>query len=143
MAVLTINGTRHDAAVDPETPLFWVLRDTLGLTGAKITTIEGLAAGGKLHKVQQARLALDVPQCGYRQSGMPMAAAALLAAKPQPTGYPLYRSEWQAVGPLERRFRNCMTGEPIADGAPEHAAIETFLMCPAAGMQRETPAVRR
>ena len=52
---------------------------------AKITTIEGLAADGRLHKVQQAWLALDVPQCGYCQSGMLMAAAALLAEKPQPT----------------------------------------------------------
>ncbi|MBL8806699.1 MAG: (2Fe-2S)-binding protein [Rhodospirillales bacterium] len=119
MAVLTINGKRHEAAVDPETPLLWVLRDTLGMTGtkygcgiaqcgactvhvdgvpvrscslpvsavgdAKITTIEGLAEGGRLHKIQQAWLEGDVPQCGYCQSGMIMAAAALLAEKPNPT----------------------------------------------------------
>jgi isoquinoline 1-oxidoreductase alpha subunit len=119
MAVLTINGKRYDAAADPETPLLWVLRDTLGLTGTKygcgiaqcgsctvhidgvptrscsvqlgsvgdgkITTIEGLAANGMLHKVQNAWLDNDVPQCGYCQSGMIMAAAALLAEKPNPT----------------------------------------------------------
>ena len=53
--------------------------------GKPITTIEGLAAGGVLHKVQQAWLAHDVPQCGYCQAGMIMAVAALLKDKPQPT----------------------------------------------------------
>ena len=53
--------------------------------GKKITTIEGLASGNTLHKVQQAWIAKDVPQCGYCQSGMIMAVAALLAEKPKPT----------------------------------------------------------
>ena len=53
--------------------------------GTQITTIEGLAAGGVLHKVQQAWLDHDVPQCGYCQAGMIMAVAALLKDKPQPT----------------------------------------------------------
>jgi isoquinoline 1-oxidoreductase alpha subunit len=53
--------------------------------GKKITTIEGLAQGGKLNKVQQAWLAHDVPQCGYCQSGMIMAATALLQKTPHPT----------------------------------------------------------
>jgi len=53
--------------------------------GKKVTTIEGLAANGQLNKVQQAWVAHDVPQCGYCQSGMVMAATALLAAKPKPT----------------------------------------------------------
>ena len=51
----------------------------------KITTIEGLAGDGKLHKVQQAWIDNDVPQCGYCQSGMIMAAAALLKDNPKPT----------------------------------------------------------
>ena len=55
------------------------------VAGRKITTIEGLAAGGALTKVQQAWIEHDVPQCGYCQSGMIMAAAALLKAKPKPT----------------------------------------------------------
>ena len=53
--------------------------------GKKITTIEGLASGNALHKVQQAWIAQDVPQCGYCQSGMIMAVAALLTEKPKPT----------------------------------------------------------
>lgn len=53
--------------------------------GKMITTIEGLASGGTLHKVQQAWIAKDVPQCGYCQSGMIMAVAALLNEKPKPT----------------------------------------------------------
>ena len=53
--------------------------------GKQITTIEGLAAGGVLHKVQQAWLDHDVPQCGYCQSGMIMAVTALLKEKPKPT----------------------------------------------------------
>ena len=58
----------------------------LNSVGAKkIVTVEGLAENGKLNKIQQAWLDLDVPQCGYCQSGMIMAATALLAAKPQPT----------------------------------------------------------
>jgi isoquinoline 1-oxidoreductase subunit alpha len=55
------------------------------VAGRKVTTIEGLAKGRTLHKVQQAWITHDVPQCGYCQSGMIMAAAALLAAKPKPT----------------------------------------------------------
>lgn len=53
--------------------------------GKKITTIEGLASGATLHKVQEAWIAQDVPQCGYCQSGMIMAVAALLNEKPKPT----------------------------------------------------------
>jgi isoquinoline 1-oxidoreductase alpha subunit len=56
-----------------------------GAEGKKITTIEGLADNGRLHKVQQAWIAHDVPQCGYCQSGMIMAVAALLKEKPKPT----------------------------------------------------------
>jgi isoquinoline 1-oxidoreductase subunit alpha len=119
MVRLTVNGKSHDVDVDPNTPLLWVLREQLGLTGtkygcgiaqcgactvhingaamrscmvpvstavgAKITTIEGLASGKALHRVQQAWIAHEVPQCGYCQSGMIMAAAALLASKPKPT----------------------------------------------------------
>jgi isoquinoline 1-oxidoreductase alpha subunit len=119
MVRLSINGQTYDVDADPNTPLLWVIREQVGLTGTKygcgvaqcgactvhidgaavrscampvsavagkrITTIEGLAAGGKLHKVQQAWLANDVPQCGYCQSGMIMAVAALLQEKPKPT----------------------------------------------------------
>ena len=119
MAVLNVNGKAMDHNADPRTPLLWVLREQLGLTGTKygcgiaqcgsctvlidgvatrscqvpansvgnrkVTTIEGLAASGQLNKIQAAWVAVDVPQCGYCQSGMVMAATALLAAKPKPT----------------------------------------------------------
>ena len=119
MVRLTINGKTHEVDVDPSTPLLWVIREQIGLTGTKygcgmaqcgactvhvngaatrscvmpvsaavgqkITTIEGLASGNKLHKVQAAWIKHEVPQCGYCQCGMIMAAAALLAQKPKPT----------------------------------------------------------
>ena len=119
MPRLNINGQTHEVDVDPDTPLLWVLRDGLGLTGTKfgcgiaqcgactvhidgvatrscsvpvsaaegtqITTIEGLPENGGLHPVQKAWIAHDVPQCGYCQSGMIMAVAALLKDNPKPT----------------------------------------------------------
>jgi isoquinoline 1-oxidoreductase alpha subunit len=119
MIRLSINGKSHQVDVEPNTPLLWVIREQVGLTGTKygcgiaqcgactvhmdgaavrscsipvsaavgkkITTIEGLASGKTLHKVQKAWLDHEVPQCGYCQSGMIMAAAALLTSKPKPT----------------------------------------------------------
>ena len=119
MTKLNVNGRVHDVQVDPETPLLWVIREQLGMTGTKygcgiaqcgactvqvdgqavrscalpvsavqpnqkITTIEGLSPNST-HPLQQAWVALDVPQCGYCQSGMLMAAATLLASNPKPT----------------------------------------------------------
>jgi len=119
MAKLNVNGTVREVDAEPDTPLLWVIREQLGLTGtkygcgvaqcgactvhidgvatrscvrplssvdasAKVVTIEALSPTGA-HPVQQAWRALDVPQCGYCQSGMIMAAAALLKAKPKPT----------------------------------------------------------
>jgi isoquinoline 1-oxidoreductase subunit alpha len=119
MARLTVNGKPHEVDVEPDTPLLWVLREQIGLTGTKygcgiaqcgactvhingeavrscslpvseaegkqVTTIEGLAQNGVLHKVQKAWLDHDVPQCGYCQTGMIMAVAALLKDKAKPT----------------------------------------------------------
>ena len=119
MAKLNINGQIHDVQVEPETPLLWVIREQVGLTGTKygcgiaqcgacsvhingvvmrscsipvgdikagdtIVTIEGLSPSSS-HPVQKAWLAIDVPQCGYCQSGQIMAAAALLKKNPKPT----------------------------------------------------------
>jgi isoquinoline 1-oxidoreductase subunit alpha len=119
MAKLNVNGKTLEVDVEPTTPLLWVLREQLGLTGSKfgcgiaqcgactvhldgtplrscalpvsavgetqkIVTIEGLSSDGS-HPIQKAWLAMDVPQCGYCQSGMIMAAAALLAKTPKPT----------------------------------------------------------
>ena len=119
MPTLIVNGQTHNVEVEADTPLLWVLRDTLGMTGTKygcgiaqcgactvhidgvatrscgvlvsdavgkqITTIEGLASNGALHKVQKAWIDNDVPQCGYCQSGMIMAVAALLKEKAKPS----------------------------------------------------------
>ena len=119
MAELNVNGKQMSFEAEPDTPLLWVLREQLGLTGTKygcgvaqcgactvhidgapvrscvmpasaltakqkVTTIEGLAPSAS-HPLQKAWDALDVPQCGFCQSGMLMAAAALLKDKPKPT----------------------------------------------------------
>jgi len=118
MILLNINGTSHHVDVDSDTPLLWVLRDTLGMTGTKfacgiaqcgactvhvdgeaarscvlpvsavagkrVVTIEGLSPDNS-HPVQKAWAALDVPQCGYCQSGQIMSAVALLKRIPKPT----------------------------------------------------------
>ena len=118
MIKLTLNGQAKDIDVADDTPLLWVLRDTLGLTGTKfgcgaalcgactvhldgqpirscvtpistvagknITSIEGLSTD-RSHPVQRAWIELDVPQCGYCQSGQIMSAAALLSKNPNPS----------------------------------------------------------
>jgi isoquinoline 1-oxidoreductase alpha subunit len=119
MATLNVNGRPMVFEAEADTPLLWVLREQLGLTGTKygcgiaqcgsctvhidgapvrscvvplsalnpnqkIVTIEGLSPDGS-HPVQKAWAALDVPQCGFCQSGMIMAAAALLASNPKPS----------------------------------------------------------
>jgi isoquinoline 1-oxidoreductase alpha subunit len=119
MATLNVNGSAREFQAEADTPLLWVLREQLGMTGTKygcgiaqcgactvhidgvpvrscvrpvssvsatekIVTIEGLSADAS-HPVQKAWMALDVPQCGFCQSGMIMAAAALLKEKPKPT----------------------------------------------------------
>ena len=119
MASLNVNGKNREINAEPDTPLLWVLREQLALTGTKygcgiaqcgactvhidgepvrscvrpvssveatqkVVTIEGLAPNAS-HPLQKAWVALDVPQCGFCQSGMLMAAAALLKKKPQPS----------------------------------------------------------
>ena len=119
MAKLNINGKVHDVQAEADTPLLWVIREQVGLTGTKfacgiaqcgacsvhingnlmrscvmplaavkesdkIVTIEGLSPNAS-HPVQKAWMEIDVPQCGYCQSGQIMAAAALLAKNPKPT----------------------------------------------------------
>jgi aerobic-type carbon monoxide dehydrogenase small subunit (CoxS/CutS family) len=116
---MTVNGKSVSVDAAPDTPLLWVLRDTLGMTGTKygcgkalcgactvhlngepvrscstpvsaasggkVTTIEGLSAGGGLHAVQKAWIQEQVPQCGYCQSGQIMSAVALLSKTKAPT----------------------------------------------------------
>ncbi|HEX9188938.1 MAG TPA: (2Fe-2S)-binding protein [Vicinamibacteria bacterium] len=119
MISLLVNGQPRSVDVEPDTPLLWVIRDTLGLIGTKfgcgaalcgactvhldgepirsctttvseaagkkVTTIEAVGATPLGRKVQAAWAALDVPQCGYCQSGQIMSACALLARTPRPT----------------------------------------------------------
>ena len=119
MIDVSVNGKTHRVDVDPDTPLLWVIRESIGLPGTKygcgmalcgactvhldgaavrscvtpvsavrgkrVTTIEGLAQGGRLHPVQDAWIEQDVPQCGYCQSGQVMSAAALLSTQKNPT----------------------------------------------------------
>ncbi len=119
MIAFNVNGRPVAVDAEPDTPLLWVLRDYLDLTGTKygcgvaacgactvhldgaplpscvipvslcagkrVTTIEGLKRDGALHRVQQAWIEHQVPQCGYCQSGMIMAAAALIASNPNPS----------------------------------------------------------
>jgi isoquinoline 1-oxidoreductase alpha subunit len=120
MIRLNVNGVVHEVDAEPDTPLLWVIREQIGLTGSKfgcgvgqcgacsvhvdgevmrscqmavsdlkpeqkIVTIEGLSPDGLSHPLQKAWVALDVPQCGYCQSGQIMAAAALVARTPKPT----------------------------------------------------------
>jgi isoquinoline 1-oxidoreductase alpha subunit len=116
MIELEVNGQRHQLEAEPDTPLLWVVREQLGLTGTKfgcgieecgactmhvdgvatktcqlpvgsvqgkkVTTVEGLPAD---HPVKQAWISEEVPQCGYCQPGMIMAAASLLSVHPKPT----------------------------------------------------------
>jgi isoquinoline 1-oxidoreductase subunit alpha len=119
MASLNVNGKQREVEAEADTPLLWVLREQIGLTGTKygcgiaqcgactvhidgepvrscvrpissvsasnkVVTIEGLSGDGS-HPLQKTWAALDVPQCGFCQCGMIMAAAALLKAKPRPT----------------------------------------------------------
>jgi len=122
---IIVNGITHTLDVEPDTPLLWVLRDSLKLKGTKfgcgiaqcgactvlidgqairscsypiasvagknITTIEGLSADGT-HPVQLAWIELDVPQCGYCQSGQIMAAVSLLKQTPRPTDADINRA---------------------------------------------------
>jgi len=119
MISLNVNGKTHKVKVEPDTPLLWVLREQLGLTGTKygcgiaqcgsctvlidgdavrscvlavsavqgksIRTVEALASSGQLTKLQKAWVENQTPQCGYCQSGMVMAATALLEKNPNPT----------------------------------------------------------
>ena len=102
-----------------------------------------IEAGRRLFAARQGQLNLSCAGChddhwGQRLAGNPVPQG-------HPTGYPLYRLEWQGLGSLQRRLRNCMVGmraEPFAFGSPDHVALEAYLMSRASGLVVETPAVR-
>ena len=92
---------------------------------------------------RQGQLNLSCGQCHDDNWGKSLAGNTVPQA--HPTGYPIYRLEWQSLGSLQRRLRNCMIGmraEPYAYGAPEYVDMELYLMWRARGMKIETPAVR-
>lgn len=102
-----------------------------------------LDAGKTFFQRRQGQLNLACTQCHDDNWGKKLAGNTIPQA--HPTGYPLYRLEWQAVGSLARRFRNCLTGmraESHAHGAPEFVELELYLMWRARGMKLEAPAVR-
>ena len=145
---ITVNGVARSVDVDGDTPMLWVLRDVLGMTGTKfgcgvalcgactihldgkpvrscitpisaaagkrITTIEAIGATAAGRKIQQAWIELEVPQCGYCQSGQIMSATALLAAKPNPT-------DSDIDGAMSGNICRCGTYARIREGI-KHAA---------------------
>ena len=106
-------------------------------------TARFLETGRAAFNRRQGQLNLSCAQCHDDNWGKRLAGSVIPQA--HPTGYPIYRLEWEAMGSLERRLRNCMVGiraETPAYGAPELVELELFLMWRARGMRLETPAVR-
>jgi sulfur-oxidizing protein SoxA len=102
-----------------------------------------LEAGRELFTERQGQLNLSCAQCHDDNWGQKLAGAPI--PQGHATGYPLYRLEWQSLGSLQRRLRNCLFGmraESYALGAPEYVDLELYLMWRARGMKLETPAVR-
>ena len=100
-------------------------------------------AGRAIFERRQGQLNLSCAICHDENTGRRLAGALIPQA--HPTGYPIYRLEWQSLGSLKRRLRNCMVGmraEPYAARSDEFVALELFLMARARGMDVETPAVR-
>jgi len=124
----------------------YVARQSRGLPVAP--SVDGfsrpsLEAGQATFARRQGQLNLSCAQCHDDNWGRKLAGTPIPQA--HPTGYPIYRLEWQGVGSLQRRLRNCLIGmraEPYAYGAPEYVELEYFLMWRARGMKLESPGVR-
>ena len=102
-----------------------------------------IEAGRDIYERRQGQLNLSCAQCHTDNWGKSIAGN--LVPQAHPTGYPIYRLEWQQLGSLQRRLRNCMSAmraEPYPFGAPELVDLEIFLMWRARGMAIETPGVR-
>jgi L-cysteine S-thiosulfotransferase len=138
-------------------PLAWESADLLALTTFVAFQSRGLPVavpvdarlrpfsdvGSELFHRREGQLNLSCSQCHDDNWGKQLAGSPI--PQGHPTGYPLYRLEWQSLGSLQRRLRNCMAGvraEPYEYGAPEAVALELYLMERARGMAIETPAVR-
>ena len=150
-----INACRVDQQQAP--PLAWESRDLLALAAYIARQSRGLPigvavdqraqpfldAGRATFQRRQGQLNLACSQCHDDNWGRRLAGNVVPQA--HPTGYPLYRLEWQTLGSLQRRLRNCLVGmraEPYDYGAPEFVELELFLMWRARGMTFEAPAVR-
>lgn len=150
-----INGCRTERQQAP--PLHWESRELLALTAYVARQSRGLPieiaidertrpfldAGRATWNRRQGQLNLACSQCHDDHWGRHLAGNVIPQA--HPTGYPLYRLEWQGLGSLERRLRNCLIGiraEPYEFGAPELVDLELYLMWRARGMLLESPAVR-
>jgi len=145
--------SEHQAAE----PFAWESEDLLALTAFIAHQSRGLPIaarvdaelrpssdlGNELFHRREGQLNLSCSQCHDDNWGKRLAGSVI--PQGHPTGYPVYRLEWQTLGSLQRRLRNCMTGvraEPYEYGAPEAVALEFYLMERARGMPIETPAVR-
>ena len=150
-----INLCRTDRQQAP--PLAWESRELLALTAYVARQSRGLPietttdpraqpfldAGRATWERRQGQLNLACRQCHDANWGRQLAGSVIPQA--HPTGYPLYRLEWQGLGSLQRRLRNCLVGmraEPYDYGALELVDLELFLMWRARGMTIEAPAVR-
>jgi sulfur-oxidizing protein SoxA len=139
------------------TPLRFESRELLGLTAYIARQSRGMpiaaasdprlapfvAAGRALFEGRQGQINMSCAQCHDDNWGKQLAGN--IVPQGQPTGYPIYRLEWQGLGSLQRRLRNCISGmraEPYDFGAPEYVALELFLMQRARGLAIETPGVR-
>jgi sulfur-oxidizing protein SoxA len=139
------------------TPLAYESHDLLALSayvgkqsrGMPITVAEDgktkpfIEAGRRLYATRQGQLNLSCQNCHDDNWGQKLAGVPLVQG--HPNGYPLYRLEWQSVGSLQRRLRNCLIGmraETFSYGSDEYVDLELFLMWRARGMTVETPAVR-
>jgi len=138
------------------TPFAWESTELLALTAFVARQSRGvaiaepddklkpfIAAGREIFERRQGQLALSCSQCHDDNWGRRLAGAII--PQGHPTGYPLYRLEWQSLGSLQRRLRNCMFGmraEPYSYGAPEQVELELYLMWRARGLATDSPAVR-
>jgi len=150
-----INSCRAGRQQAP--PLAYESKDLLALTAYVARQSRGMAidvasdgrmrpfleAGRETFMRRQGQLNVACAQCHDEQWGKKLAGTTIPQA--HPTGYPIYRLEWQDLGSLQRRLRNCMIGmraEPYAYGAPEFVDLELYLMWRARGMKLEAPGVR-
>jgi sulfur-oxidizing protein SoxA len=138
-------------------PLAWESEDLLALTAFVARQSRGLpiavpaspelrpvlALGQELFHQREGQLNLSCSQCHDDNWGKRLAGSVI--PQGHPTGYPIYRLEWQSLGSLQRRLRGCMTGvhaQPFDYGAPQAVALELYLMERARGMPMDAPAVR-